>query len=191
VSYRLRVQEPGIYHVGARGNNKRLIFLNRNDRILFLEALERISVKHAWTIHAYCLMRNHYHLVMGVGERGMSGGLCELNTAYALQFNRRHGRVNHLFGRRYWSDKLETDQRFLNTVRYVIQNPLRAGWKRSLERYEWSSYRSTLDLSFSPVTVEKDYVLTQFGPTPAAAREQFVDFCTTLVPKGQDGWQPP
>lgn len=191
VSNKLRVQAPGIYHVGARGNNKRLIFLNRDDRILFLETLDRVAVKHGWTIYAYCLMRNHYHLVMELGELGISGGMCELNSAYAIQFNQRHGRINHLFGKRYWSDPLETDRRFLNTVRYVIQNPQRAGWKRPLERYEWSSYRATLDLALSPVRLEKDYVLAHFGATPSAAREQFVDFCATVVPKGHPWRQPP
>ncbi|HMB81888.1 MAG TPA: transposase, partial [Vicinamibacterales bacterium] len=82
----------------TRGNNKRVIYLDDRDRWFFCITLERVAAKYDWIVIAYCLMENHYHIVLRVDERGLSKGMCELNTAYAAHFNAVHGRINHLFG---------------------------------------------------------------------------------------------
>ncbi len=127
MAYVHRDERAGFHHVVTRGNNRRRIFEDDVDRWFFCTTVERIAKKYGWTILAYCLMDNHYHLVLAVGERGLARGMCELNTACALNYNARHGRVNHLFGKRYWNRFLRTHATVVNALRYVVQNPRRAG----------------------------------------------------------------
>jgi putative transposase len=191
MAYRRRVEVPGLYHVTARGNNKRPIVADDLDRARFFAVLNRIARKHGWELFAVCLMDNHYHLVMRIGERGMSRGMCELNSTYALAFNTRHGRINHLFGRRYWSDELRTESRFLNACRYVFQNPVRAGSAHTPAAYVWSSYRATVGLALSMLPVAGDELLSQFGLEREAAIAAFRTFCETTVTPSRVRGQPP
>lgn len=177
VAYRPRDESPGYHHVGTRGNNKWPIFLNKGDRQLFLLLLDRIARKHDWQILTYCLMRNHYHLVIKVGDAGLARGMCELNTGYALSFNAVHGRINHLFGKRYWNERATSDVHFKNVVRYVLQNPRRAGVKGPLASHKWTSYRATVGKGFGLSRFARDELLSFFGDTPARAIAAFVDFC--------------
>ncbi|HEY3920998.1 MAG TPA: transposase, partial [Gaiellaceae bacterium] len=141
--YRPRLEIPGAcYHVGTRGNNKQPIFIDDADRKRFLLLLERAARRHGWLVYAYCLMTNHYHLVLQLSDRGLSRGMCELNGGYALGFNERHGRSNHLFGRRFWDRHLDTDEYFNETCRYVVLNPIRVGLEPELGIWPWSSYRA-------------------------------------------------
>jgi putative transposase len=189
--YKPRDERPGFHHVVTRGNNKQRIFMNNSDRQEFMRLLLRVCSKHGWTIYAYCLMRNHYHLVVKVGDRGLARGMCELNTAYALAFNTRHGRINHLFGKRYWSEYIADERRLFNAVRYVVQNPRRAGRTGSLESYAWSSYAATIGLALSFAQLATRELLELFGDTPARAVAKFVEFCAADGPGGLAGWQPP
>ena len=189
--YKLRDERPGFHHVVTRGNNKQRIFMNDVDRRDFMRILVDVCAKHGWTIYAYCLMRNHYHLVISVGDRGLARGMCELNTAYALRFNARHGRINHLFGKRYWSEHIADDRRLLNAIRYVVQNPRRAGRTGPLEGYAWSSYAATIGLALSFAHLATGELLELFAPRPERAVERFVEFCDATGPDGPARWQPP
>jgi REP element-mobilizing transposase RayT len=191
MAYKLRDESPGFYHVVSRGNNKRPIFVDDHDRLVFLIRLNRVATKYGWEIFAYCLMDNHYHLVMRIGERGMSQGMCELNFGYALAFNARHGRINHLFGRRYWSDGLRTDARLLNACRYTLLNPVRAGISNRPGRYMWSSYRATIGLALSNVRLAADELLQLFGRHRSVSIASFVRFCDESDETGHVRWQPP
>jgi REP element-mobilizing transposase RayT len=191
VAYRPRDNRAGFHHVVTRGNNKQRIFVNSADRQAFLRSLVHVANRHGWNIYAYCLMRNHYHLVLNVDERGLSGGMAELNTSYAVTFNRTHGRINHLFGKRYWSQYLADDRRLLNAVRYVVQNPRRAGRRGSLESYAWSSYAATIGLALSFAQLATGELLSLFGDRPERAIARFVEFCDDPGPSGRPGWQPP
>jgi REP element-mobilizing transposase RayT len=191
VGYKLRIEVPGVYHVTTRGNNKRIIFLDDKDRLVFIRLLNRLSTKHGWTIYAYCLMTNHYHLVMRIDERGMSRGLCELNSQYALLFNQMHDRVNHLFGKRYWSERIESDERFRRACRYVMRNPLEAGLVESPGDYVWSSYQATVGVALGHVRVAVDELLAMFGRERESAIESFRELCASPDPPGHVRWQPP
>ncbi len=191
VAYKPRDNRPGFHHVVTRGNNKQRIFVNSADRHAFLRSLVHVANRHGWNIYAYCLMRNHYHLVLNVGERGLSVGMGELNTSYAVTFNRTHGRINHLFGKRYWSEYLADDRRLLNAVRYVVQNPRRAGGPGSLESYAWSSYAATIGLALSFAQLATGELLSLFGERPERAIARFAEFCDEPGPSGRAGWQPP
>ena len=190
MSDELRDEHPGFHHVTCRGNNKRLIVLDDLDRFDFFGRLRRTVRRHGWQIVTYCLMDNHYHLVMEIGERGMSDGFCELHTGYATEFNRRHGRVNHLFGKRYWNGRLEGEDALVAACRYVLFNPVRAGLVSSPADWEWSSYRATVGEAFPHVPLAIDALLCHFGATPEQAVEAFRDFMFEPVPKGHDPRQP-
>ena len=188
---KLRDESPGYHHVVTRGNNKRVIYLDDRDRWFFCITVERIAAKYGWTVIAYCLMKNHYHLVLRVDERGLAKGMGELNTAYAVHFNTNHGRINHLFGKRYWNRRLRTDGSLINAVRYVVQNPQRAGKSGPLEGHAWTSYAATIGQAFSAIRIDRDELLELFGRTPEKAVEEFVRFCAETVPPDHDRWQPP
>jgi putative transposase len=191
MAYKPRDERAGYHHVITRGNNKRVIYSSDEDRWFFCQTVDRVAKKHGWTILAYCLMKNHYHLVIRIGERGLAAGMCELNTAYAYAFNARHGRINHLFGRRYWNRRIKTQASLLNTVRYVVQNPKRAGGKRPLEAYVWTSYAATIGLAYARMKLARDELLPFFGRTPDRAVEAFRVFCAATPLGGHARRQPP
>jgi putative transposase len=175
VVYRPRIEIPGrCYHVGTRGNNKQAIFLDDDDRQRFLLLLERTSRRYGWVVYAYCLMTNHYHVVLQLSDRGLSRGMCELNGNYALGFNYRHGRSNHVFGRRFWDSHVDTDAYFYETCRYVVLNPVRVGLETQIGSWRWSSYRATIGVDHAPSFLAVGDLLSRFGPTPAAAKEAFI-----------------
>jgi putative transposase len=181
-----RDERPGYHHVVTRGNNKQTIFLTDRDRWSFLVLLDRIAGRYSWDILTYCLMRNHYHLVLRIQEGGLAQGMCELNGTYALYFNAEHGRENHVFGRRYWSDVAKTDEHLLNAIRYVVQNPRRQGAKGPLESHPWTSYRAAIGREFGLARFARDELLELFGPDPARAIPAFMLFCEDPAPPRHD-----
>jgi len=191
VSYVPRDESPGYHHVVTRGNNKRTIYDGDRDRWFFCLHVNRVALKHGWTIVAYCLMDNHYHLVIRVGEKGLHRGMCELNTGYAVHYNAWHGRINHLFGKRYWNRRLRSEGALFNAVRYVVRNHVAAGGSQRLEAYRWSSYAATIGLAFADLKLAREELLEHFGRTPEEAVENFRDFCAIPVPRGHERWQPP
>jgi putative transposase len=191
VSTPLRDESPGYHHVVTRGNNKRSIYLDDRDRAFFCLAVTRIATKYDWTVLAYCLMDNHYHLLISVGEKGLSSGMCELNSGYACMFNASHGRVNHLFGKRYWNRRIKTDTSLWNVVRYIVQNPRRAGVSEKLDGYRWTSYSATIGLALADIKLARAEVLQFFSRTESRAVETFRWFCSATALAGPVRWQPP
>lgn len=187
MSVQLRDESPGYHHVVTRGNNKRTIFEDDLDREWFCRHLDRVAAKYGWRVIAYALMGNHYHLVLRVGDRGLSQGMCELNTGHATVFNVRHGRINHLFGKRYWNRRIGTDAELMSVVRYVVENPRRAGGSRPLAAYAWTSYGATIGLALSHVMLAKDELLAFFGRTAQAAVAAFREFCGDRAPRDPSG----
>jgi REP element-mobilizing transposase RayT len=172
-----RDEAPGIHHVVTRGNNKQVIYADDYDRTLFCLTVERIARRHQWRVLAYALMRNHYHLLLSIGDRGLQGGMHELNLTHAIQFNVRHSRVDHLFGKRYWNRRSTTDASVRNAARHIVLNPLRAGSPHPLEAEPWTSYAATLGIAFPRIPLAVDELLPFFGTNPVDAGETFRDFC--------------
>jgi putative transposase len=146
MGYPLREEIQGAYyHVGTRGNNQRDIYTDDISRLMFILMLQQLAKEHGWCIVAYCLMNNHYHLVLRLGSGGLSNGMKSLNGGYALSFNAREGRRDHLFGRRFWSRELIGVDDILTTCAYVDRNP-----SRSFDRAPWdwphSGYRAAAGL---------------------------------------------
>jgi putative transposase len=172
-----RVEVPGgIYHVTARGNSQKAIYRDDVEREVFLVLLERSSKKHGWIVLAYCLMDNHYHLVLQTPSGQLSQGFCELNSGFARVMNLRHGRGNHLFGRRFWSELIERESHMLEAARYVVLNPVRAGICERPEQWPWSSYRACAGFEFARPFLAVDELLGLFGARPEPARDAYRRF---------------
>src|SRR5712691_10295212 len=123
----LRLEFPGaLYHVTSRGNARQKIFLDAQDRHLFLDVFGEEVAQQGWRCYAYCLMDNHYHLLIETPEPNLVAGMRRLNGVYTQAFNRRHGRVGHLFQGRYKSILIDKDSYGLELSRYIVLNPLRA-----------------------------------------------------------------
>jgi putative transposase len=186
--YQRRIEVPGgYYHVCTRGNGKKAIFLEDDDRVLFLTTLRRVAKRHGWTVYAYCLMTNHYHLLLQLSEGGLSRGMCELNGGYALEFNARHNRSNHVFGGRFWSDLIDHDTHLLASSRYIVLNPVRAGLCADAESWIWSSYRACAGLELAASFLATGELLELFGRSPAAAQAAYRGY----VSEGHGQRQPP
>jgi REP element-mobilizing transposase RayT len=182
VGYGLRDQGSGLFHVGARGNNKRPIFRSDDDRLQFLRMLQRTARRQEWAVHAYALMRNHFHLILRIEDGRLADGMRRINGGYALWFNAQSGRIDHLFGRRYWSARLEDERRYFAALRYVITNPARAGIPGPIIRHEWTSYPATLGRAATPVTIARTELLGYFDPQPIRAVASLRSLC-----EGRDG----
>lgn len=145
VPRRARVVVKGAYyHVFSRGNQRRCVFRDDEDRRWFLGRLWRVE-RETRAIHlAHCLMGNHFHLIVRPGAPGLSRLLHGVLGPYAQWFNRRHGQVGHLFQDRFGSTVLDTEEALLWAVRYVHRNPVEAGLVRRASEWKWSSHRDHL-----------------------------------------------
>lgn len=135
----------GIYHVTSRGVEHRLIFLDDDDRRLFLTLLLEVVEAFGWQVHALCLMGTHYHLVVECTRRDLSDGMQELNGRYAQSFNVKYGRWGHLFGDRFASRLIRDEQHLAAACRYVVGNPPAAGLCERPEDWPWSHTRYAED----------------------------------------------
>src|SRR4030042_35639 len=139
----LRIEFPGaLYHVTARGNARQDIFLDDDDRLLFCSVLERVVSRFHLLLHAYCLMNNHYHLLVETPEGNLSKGMRQINGVYTQQLNRRYNRVGHVLQGRYKAILVDKDNYLLELSRYVVLNPVRAGLVKQPSRWAWSSYHA-------------------------------------------------
>ena len=126
-----------VVHATARGVERRPIVLDRLDALFFLAQLGDVVRRFDWTVHAFCLMPNHYHLLVEASRDDLSAGFHRLNTLYAQRFNRRYTRWGHLFGERFWSGPIESDEQLANTARYIVFNPVRAGLCEHPREWPW------------------------------------------------------
>lgn len=186
-----RNENPGFHHIVTRGNNKRDIYVEDVDRTLFCLTVERVRRRYGWDVLAYVLMRNHYHLLIRIGDRGLSDGMHDLNHCYAMTFNARHGRINHLFGKRFWNRELTTDESLQAAARYIVQNPRRAELVTDLAGYAWSSYRATIGLEFPHITLERDALLGFFGSKPTESVAAYKSFCADMPLTNEIEWTRP
>lgn len=144
----LRVQFAGaVYHVMARGNDKALIFLDERDYRRLLELLQEVLTRFSVQCSSYCLMPNHYHLVLTTLQPNLSAAIKHLNGVYTQWWNRRHGRCGHVLQGRFKDQLVQTDRYLLTVCRYVVLNPVRAGLVRHPDRWPWSSFRSASGLA--------------------------------------------
>jgi len=185
----LRLEFPGaVYHVTSRGNARQAIFLDKDDRESFLGVLSSVVARFNWLCHAYCLMENHYHLMVETMEGNLSWGMRQLNGVYTQVFNRRHTRVGHLFQGRYKAILVEKEAHLLELCRYVVLNPVRAGLVKRPEEWRGSSYWAIAGEAKKPVFLEVDWVLSQFGRRRAEAKEAYRRYVLEGL-QGKSPWE--
>jgi putative transposase len=181
-----RIEVPdGIYHVGARGNRGCRIFADDYERRIFLMLLAKHARRHGWRLHAYVLMTNHYHLLLRLRERGLSDGMRGLNGEFSRFTNKRHRLEGHLFRNRFWSELTESDGHYLQTARYIVLNPLRAGICKRPASWRWSSYRACAGLEFATDFLSVNDLLGCFADSPEKARRAYRAF----VQDGVEDWE--
>jgi REP element-mobilizing transposase RayT len=132
--------ETVLFHVTSRGNNRAIIFVDDVDYQTFLRMLGDVASKRGWVRHAYCLIPNHYHLLIEVPELDLARGMQLLNGRYARRFNQRHGRDGHVFAGPYFAKPVERDEHVVEASRYIVLNPVRAGLCTEPGEWPWSSY---------------------------------------------------
>jgi REP element-mobilizing transposase RayT len=173
----LRIEfEGALYHITSRGNARQSIFLDDEDRYAFFDILSKTIERTSWICHAFCLMTNHYHLILETPLANLSNGMRELNGNYTQAFNRCHDRVGHLFEGRYKSILVERDPYLKEVIRYVVLNPVRAGLVEKAEDWLWSSFRATAGLARCPDWLETEWVLNCFDHDRGRAAQEYAKF---------------
>ncbi len=160
--------KTGIYHIMLRGIDKRNIFLDEEEYLTFLKYLKKAQDKIEFVIYAYCLMTNHVHLLLKT-EAPTGDIVKRIAVGYAQYHNIKNGRTGHLFQNRFKSEVVETDKYFLTVLRYIHQNPLKAGMVQDIKQYRWSSYHEYF--SKDNLIVDKEFVFDYFKDL-----EGFIEF---------------
>lgn len=182
----LRIEYPGaVYHVTVRGNARMPVFENDGDRAGFLKLIEEAVNRFNWRCYAYCLMGNHYHLLVETVDGNLSLGMRHINGVYTQQFNRCHHRAGHLFQGRFKSIIVDRDAYLLELCRYVVLNPVRAGMVERPEEYVWSSYGATVGVSRGSGFLAVDWILSQFADETGEARKRYMEFVMAGIGGGQ------
>jgi len=181
--------EGAIYHVTARGNERREIFRSDDDRALFLATLQECVEENGLALHAWCLMPNHYHLIIETPRGNLSRAIGWLQTTYTVRFNRRHRRSGHLFQGRFKAQVVDADSYAMELVRYIHLNPIRSrnksalispeDWKR-LEAFAWSSHRDYMGHRKPPGWRSIEW-LSFFGSDRRAAKKEYIRFMKLCV----------
>lgn len=169
--------KTGIYHIIMRGTNKQVIFHDDGDYAKFLEKLFCYKEKTKTEVYAWCLMSNHLHLLIKEGEEEISATMKRLGISYAMYFNAKYRLTGPLFQGRFRSEKVESDEYLMTVVRYIHQNPVKAGISKRPSGWEWSScagYYGREDLP--PHLLDKDYLLKIFSEDRTAAVRRFKEF---------------
>jgi len=173
----LRLEFPdALYHVTARGDRQDAIFEDDQDRLLFLSTLGQVITRFNWICHAWCLMDNHYHLLIQTPDGNLSKGMRQLNGVYTQASNRRHRRVGHLFQGRFKAILVDSDAYLLELSRYVVLNPVRAGIVKKPGAWPWSSYRACVGLDPAALWLAVDSLLAPFAKRRSLARERYAQF---------------
>ena len=173
----LRIEFPGaVYHVTGRGNARQRIYRDDDDRERFLSTLAHVVDRYDWLCHAYCLMDNHYHLLIETPKANLSLGMRQLNGLYTQAYNRRHRLVGHLFQGRFKAILVEKEAHLLELCRYVVLNPVRAKIVKHPGKWKWSSYCATAGEASTPEYLTVDWLFGRFGRRLHEARKEYRKF---------------
>jgi REP element-mobilizing transposase RayT len=173
----LRIEYAGaFYHVTSRGNERKSVFRDDADRERFLNYLQSAVERYNAVIHLYCLMGNHYHLLLMTPDGNLSEIMRHVNGGYTTYFNRRYLRDGHLFQGRYKAILVDADSYAGELSRYIHLNPVRAGITKEPEEYHWSSYGAYIGMARAPRWLTTDWLLRYFGEKAVDARKAYRHF---------------
>lgn len=172
-----RIEFAGaLYHVTSRGDRREDIYEDDSDRLRFLDTLEHVCKTYNWVCHSYCLMTNHYHLVVETVEGNLSQGMRHLNGFYSQAYNRRHKKIGHVFQGRYKAILVEKESYLLELCRYVELNPVRARMVHKAGDWPWSSYRAMVGGVNAPCWLATEFILSCFAENRGSAIKAYVAF---------------
>jgi putative transposase len=172
----------GFYHLGTRGVRRTTIYRNPGDFELFGLIFARVVERFEWRCHTFCLMPNHYHLLVETPEPNLSVGMQRLNGLYAQWFNDLYGCAGHVFERRFYSRVIESNFYLYRLARYIALNPVRAGLCEEPSGWQWSSYRGLVGDAPTPKFMVTDWLLRQFGAERKGAQNSFRAFVDEAPP---------
>jgi REP element-mobilizing transposase RayT len=167
-------EADAVHHITARGVEKRSIYMDDLDRQRFIVGLTKATRERDWRCLAYCLMGNHFHLLIRTPEPTLSAGMRDLNGQYARAFNRRHGRRGHLFEERYHSSRILRESHLREAVRYIAMNPVRAGLCAAPGDWPWSSHAALVGAVPAPSVLAVEDVLGLFDPDGRTGYCEFI-----------------
>ena len=180
----LRLEYSGaLYHVTSRGDRREDIYDDDVDRSMFLALLNDVCESYNWDCHGYCLMSNHYHLLIETPEPNLSAGMRQLNGVYSQKYNYRHNKVGHVFQGRYVSILVEKESYLLELTRYIVLNPVRAGMVVQASDWPWSSYRAVIGKVVAPDWLNGDWILSCFGSNKRKSIKRYILFVLEGVAK--------
>src|SRR3989339_1029655 len=160
----LRIEYAGaLYHITSRGNARGRIFLSDEDKNMFLRTVRLVVERYKWKCYAYCLMNNHYHLLIETTMPNLSLGMRQLNGVYTQFFNRKHKKTGHVFQGRYKAFIVEKQNYLMALSAYIVLNPVRAKMVCQPDDWQWSSYRATIGRELPPKWLDTGYIAEQFG----------------------------
>jgi len=173
----LRIEFSGaLYHVTTRGDRQEDIYLTDTDRIAFLDILGQVVERFNWLVHAYCLMDNHYHLLIETPDSNLGQGMRQLNGVYTQTSNRNNHRVGHVFQGRYKAILVQRETYLLELCRYIVLNPVRARMVKNAKSWSWSSYRDTAGFRMPPDWLNTEWLLAAFATRLSRAQEKYQQF---------------
>ncbi len=165
-----------MYHVTSRGNERKAIYKNDKDRLCFLDILSDTRGRFNWIVHGYCLMDNHYHLLIETPDANLSKGMRQLNGVYTQSFNRAHRRVGHVLQGRFKAILIQKESHLLEVARYIVLNPVRAGAVEKPEKWRWSSHHGMAGLRKAHPCLSVDWILSRFGKQKRRAQKRYRTF---------------
>lgn len=190
MSRRPRILYPGaVYHTYTRGNRKTSIFEDDVDRQHFMDLVQEVHDRYEVRYYGLCLMGNHYHLVLETPRANISAAMRQLNGRFAERSNSRHQRTGHLFEGPYSAVVIERDRYLRQVLRYVVRNPVKAGYVKHPADWPWSSYRAMAGLESCPKWLSLDWMPWAFEvDTIEDARRRFVEYVDKSAGKRAINW---
>jgi REP element-mobilizing transposase RayT len=183
----LRITYPGaFYHVTSRGNERKNVFKSKRDREKFFEYLDSATQRYDAVIHVFCLMDNHYHLLLETPSGNLPQIMRHINGAYTTYFNVKRARSGHLLQGRYKAILVDIDEYAKELSRYIHLNPVRAKMVKTPEEYEWSSYQFYIGVQKPPEWLHRDFILGYFGDKVSIAQKGYHSFVSAMVNKKYD-----
>jgi putative transposase len=168
--------ESGIYHIIMRGINRQNIFEDEEDNQKFLQALLHYKEISEYELYAYCLMGNHIHLLLRVGQEPLEQVLRRICGSYVYWYNKKYERIGNLFQDRFKSEPVEDDAYFLAVLRYIHRNPSKAGIVKDIGKYEWSSYSAYIGDINNSKLVDVEFALKIFSEDKILSKKLFIEF---------------
>lgn len=162
-----------IYHLILRGINRQSIFEDDEDRVRFIDTICHFKTISNYELYGYCLMNNHIHLLVKETKDSISMIVKRISSSFVYWYNQKYDRCGHLFQERFKSEAVETDEYFLTVLRYIHQNPIKAGITKDIEKYPWTSYR---EYTRKHSCIDVDFAFDYFSKERKKGIELFQDF---------------